>query len=86
MRTVSSHAEHHISLWPAKAPREVLAISSWDMPDGNRLIREMRRVSQLRDVAAVRRWAKKYPDVRPQDVAEAIAFLEKTQTQNPIST
>lgn len=35
-------------------------VSSWDMPDGHRLRREMRRSTLLRSIKEMERWAKRY--------------------------
>jgi len=51
--------------------------SSWDMPDGNRLRREMRRSTRMEDVKHVRRWAKRFSDITEQQIADAVAHLEQ---------
>ena len=59
-RAVSS-AEHYITN-PRIRFGEVVAygVSSWDMPDGDRLRREMSRSTPLESLGALKRWAKRY--------------------------
>lgn len=81
MTTISSRASHgfNLSFWwnyqtQANEPR-VYGASSWDMPDGNGLRREMRRSTELRSPAEIRRWARKYSDVSEVDIQKAIEHL-----------
>lgn len=56
-------------------------VSSWDMPDGHRLRREMRRSTLLRSVKEMEAWAKRYKlDITAQKAAWL--KLESTLTIN----
>ncbi len=77
----TTSAEHWLSLGQqydhekqAMAPT-VRGMSQWDMPDGNRLRREMRRSTLLQDEKTIRRWAKRFADVSAQDVENAVSHL-----------
>lgn len=54
----------------------IIGISQWDMPDGRRLRREMRRSTKLRTEREVRRWAKRHADVSVEAVEGAVAYLK----------
>jgi len=56
--------------------------SSWDMPDGGRLRREMSRNTKFTSLKAMERWAKKYG----VDVALQVAAWNKLAAQHGIST
>lgn len=81
MPRVSTTSTH--SLWTgfrydytvnARVP-VVEGISTWDMPDGVLLRREMMRSTRLTTAQNIVRWAKKYSDVTPDQITKAIQHL-----------
>lgn len=71
-------SEHWLALRQFAGAPIVFGISQWDMPDGHRLRREMRRSTSLSSESAIRRWAKRYQDVSQADVEKAVAHLKGT--------
>ena len=75
-----SSAEHWIT-----SPRirfgEVIAygVSSWDMPDGDRLRREMTRSTPLESLVALKRWAKRYHIDPTAEVDRWISLSESVE-------
>ena len=74
MISTASTASHYLQVCAIGTPC-VIGVSTWDMRDGGRLRREMRRVTYLTSQAAVRKWAKKYSDIRAQDLENALAVF-----------
>jgi hypothetical protein len=80
MKSTSS-AEHSFVLRPAApnaydpAPK-VFGYSTWDIPDGGRLRREMSRSTRLYTPKEILRWGRKWADITENDIARAIAHLE----------
>lgn len=80
MRTINPRTEHWVS-----EPRlnvhtgEITArgVSSWDMPDGARLRREMSRSTILEDMKAMLKWARRYK----VDVTRQIAKWHELEAQ-----
>lgn len=61
MRTVSPNSDHWVTCkLRYDGQREWTLVSSWNIPDGGRLVREMRRSSYTTDVQHAQRWARKY--------------------------
>lgn len=77
-------ARHYLKLGTPDytGANRVYGISTWDIPDGSRLRREMQISTRLESVAAIKRWARKYKDVPADDVKAATDHLN--QSLNPI--
>lgn len=76
----ASSAEHYFVLRPAKPDAfdpspQVFGVSSWDMPDGDRLHREMIRSTRLHGAKEIVRWGRKWADVTEQHIDSAVSFL-----------
>jgi len=86
MRTISSRTDHWIST-PKIMYGVVRAygVSTWDMPDGPRLRREMSRSSTFEDLKHLKRWARKYKVDATRQIAEweALENELKKNLQSP---
>jgi hypothetical protein len=71
MRTVNPHTDHWVST-PRRGYGSVIAygVSSWDMPDGARLRREMSRSTLLDSIKAMKKWARRYKLDVTRQIAE----------------
>ncbi len=57
----------------------VYGMSSWTVPDGGRLVREVSRYTYLGSEREIVAWAKRHRDVRPERVSAAILHLSSAQ-------
>lgn len=76
-----SSASHTIH---TRADGTVWGVSSWNWANrlhNVRARRERETRRQLRTPAEVRRWAKRFPDVRPYEVEKAIAALSAQEVK-----